>query len=497
MTELEITLRNNYRILDKSSNLVAFVPNPAQAFYLNSARKKNIIIKPRQKGLSKLLIAKAVHKCLKGTINAVLVSHEGDATKRLFKSAKNTLEYMLLPVATDNDTANQLTFDNKSSYFIGTAGQRAFGRGDTLHYAHLSEASFYPNIDIILNGVEEALGDQGELDIETTPNGRDKVYQLYKLAKEGLNSYNPIFIPWYIDQEYTYENLTQDEIENLSGVAKAQAVLTEDEVAESLTAEEITLIKKAYDDYGCEVTAGMIKWRRVKIADRGKYFYQEYPEDDVTCFITNTGSVFKEVPLNKQLRTPYDDLKEFKKSEYKDEYEWEAYITKLLQRRLYGGVDCAEGTETGDNHCFTIYDPKALPTEEGFKGAFVFEYTSNEPIDVFWLKIKKVMDKLPNLRTAIEKNGVGVAHVKEAQKLGVYYEKWTTDGSNRPVMINDLETAYRNHEVIETYSEAQDEALAMVYVNDRPDHPKGGHDDRVMSRAIAYQLATKPQPRLS
>jgi hypothetical protein len=184
-------------------------------------------------------------------------------------------------------------------------------------------------------------------------------------------------------------------------------------------------------------------------------------------------------------------------ADFRDPYEREDWLLKVLQRTYYAGVDCAEGTPTGDNHSFAIYDPKAKQLEDGRKGAFIYEYTSNEPIDVFWLKIKKVIDKLPNLRMAIEKNGVGVAHVKEAQKLGLIFDKWTTDGTNRPVMVNDLESAYRNKEVYESYSEAQDEALAMIWVNDRADHPKDGHDDRVMARAIALQLATKPQPRLS
>jgi hypothetical protein len=109
MTQLAKILETNYKILDKTSKLVAFVPNPAQEYYLKHAKKKNVIIKPRQKGLSKLLIAKAIDKCLSHTTNAVLVSHEGDATKRLFKSAKLTLENMILKVNTNNDSANMLT----------------------------------------------------------------------------------------------------------------------------------------------------------------------------------------------------------------------------------------------------------------------------------------------------------------------------------------------------------------------------------------------------
>ena len=491
---LKETLKANYRVKTKRGELVPFCPNPAQAYYLAKAKKKNLIIKARQKGLSELLIKKAIDKCLDKGINATLVSHEKEATERLFKRATNTLETMIAPIKPNQDSSSKLTFTNGSTYFIGTAGQKAFGRGDTIHYAHLSEASFYTDIDVILNGVEEAVGDNGEIDIETTPNGRDKVYEMYRDAKAGKNSYNPIFIAWYIDQEYTYENITPEELENLSGIAQEQAKLTENEVIATLTKEEKALITKAYEEYGCEVTAGMIKWRRVKIADRGMYFYQEYPEDDRTCFITKEGAVFSSVKVDPIFKIPLDNITEYKKGEYKDLYEWEDFIRQIQNRTMYAGVDCAEGTPTGDNHSFAVFDPNGAGLG---KGAFIFEYTSNEPIDVFWNKIEKVVNVFPNLHLAIEKNGVGVAHVKEAQRRGIIFEKWTTDGVNRPTMISDLEISYRNEMIIETYTEAQDEALAMVYLKERADHPKGGHDDRVMARCIALQLATKPQPRLT
>jgi len=494
MIELKEILKANYRVKTKRGELVPFCPNPAQAYYLSKAKKKNIIIKARQKGLSELLIKKAVDKCLSAETKCTLVSHEKEATERLFKRATNTLETMIVPTKPNQDSSSKLSFAIGSTYFIGTAGQKAFGRGDTLNYAHLSEASFYPNIDTILNGVEEAIGDHGEIDIETTPNGRDKVYQMYIEAKQGKNAYNPIFIPWYIDQEYTYENLTPEEIDGLSGIAQEQALLTEEEVINTLTDDEIALIKKAYEEYDCEVTAGMIKWRRVKIASRKEYFNQEYPEDDRTCFITKEGAVFSHVKTDTSLQIPLDKLEEWRVTEFRDPYEHKELIKSIKYKRLYAGVDCAEGTSTGDNHCFSVYDPHGASLG---KGAFIFEYTSNEPIDVFWGKIHKVIKILPNLYIGIEKNGVGTAHVAEARRREIIFDKWTTDGTNRPIMISDLEIAYRNEEVVESYPEAQGEALAMIYVNDRADHPKGGHDDRIMSRAIALQMATKPQPRLT
>ncbi len=96
--------------------------------------------------------------------------------------------------------------ENGSTYYIGTAGQRAFGRGDTIDRAHLSEAAFYPNLEATLAGIAEA-AEYGQIDIETTPNGRDAFYDMWMKAKSGKSPYTPIFIPWYIDHEYSADTM--------------------------------------------------------------------------------------------------------------------------------------------------------------------------------------------------------------------------------------------------------------------------------------------------
>ena len=102
-----------------------------------------------------------------------------------------------------------------SNYFIGTAGQVAFGRGDTVDRAHLSEAAFYFDLEKILTGISEA-AEYGQIDIETTPNGREKFYDMWQKAKTGRSPYTNIFIPWYIDTEYSVDSMTDKEINGLS-----------------------------------------------------------------------------------------------------------------------------------------------------------------------------------------------------------------------------------------------------------------------------------------
>ena len=372
-----------------------------------------------------------------------------------------------------------------SNYFIGTAGQKAFGRGDTVDRAHLSEGAFYPNLETILNGIAEAC-EYGQIDIETTPNGRNEIYDMVQKCKAGKSSYTFIFIPWFIDQEYNVDNLSEEEVNGLSASVIEMINTPDDMFMKNLTDEEIRFKEKAereWKDEGVVITPGMLKWRRYKIWDKGQMFFQEYPEDDVSCFLQTGRTVFSMITCLPERRIPLDDLASWNGTDQQK--------GDLQFRRLYGGVDCAEGTLTGDAHVFSVID-----IQNG-KGIVIFELHSNEPINVFDARVAKIAKRF-NIQLGVEKNGLGIAHVNRLKDLGVQVFEWETTGANRPVMIADLEEAYRKGDLIETYPEAENEARDMEYgENNRADHKKGKHDDRVMARAIAWQMRKQPTPGMS
>jgi hypothetical protein len=156
-----------------------------------------------------------------------------------------------------------------SSYFIGTAGQKAFGRGDTIDRVHLSEAAFYDNFERILNGISEA-AEYGQIDIETTPNGRGEFYQMWQKTIAGKSSYTPIFIPWFIDQEYSVDNMTEDEKQGMSSTVQEMIALSDDEFMSLLEEEEIRLMERVKLEKGIILTPGQMKWRRSEERRVGK-----------------------------------------------------------------------------------------------------------------------------------------------------------------------------------------------------------------------------------
>lgn len=473
-----------FKIRDKRGNRVPFKLNTAQLWYWQKKTRRNLILKARQKGLSKIIDADQLVDCIRKFTNAVVISHEKGATSRLFAAVKYFVDNLEIKPAVSIDSKSEMKFPKRgSSYFIGTAGQRAFGRGDTINRAHLSEAAFYLDLEKILAGISEA-AEYGQIDMETTANGRGQFYDQWQKAKIGKSPYTAIFIPWFIDSEYSIDSMTEDERHGLSVGIQKMFSIPDDEFIAGLSIEEKQFVSKVASEYGMVLTAGQLKWRRYKIWDKGEFFWQEYPEDDETCFLQSGRAVFSHILLDKEQRVPLDDISQWKTPEDRE---------RLKKRIFYAGVDGAEGTLEGDSHSFAVIDASASKSQ----AAVIYEYTSNEPIDVFWLKIDKICKQF-RISLGIEKNGVGVAHVQKAKQLRVRHKEWETTAANRPMMITDLEEAYRKEYLVETYPEAENEARDMIYTKtNRAEHRPGKHDDRIFARAIAWQMKNRPVPGIT
>lgn len=446
------------KIQNKRGKQVPFIFNTAQNYYWEKRTRRNIILKARQKGLTKVIDADQLLDCLRKPTNAVVISHEKEATTRLFKAVRYYISTLKTPPQLQTDNKHELYFTKRnSSYYLGAAGQKAFGRGDTIHRAHLSEAAFYQHLDVILGGVAEA-AEFGQIDIESSPNGRgNDFYDLWQEAKEGKSPYTPIFIPWFIDNEYSTDSLTDDERNGLSAMVQEMFNIPETEFV--FTPEEKELCYKVEKEWGIKLTIGQLKWRRYKIWDKADLFFQEYPEDDVSCFLQSGRPVFRNIIIKESLK---------------------GYPEK--NKTYYAGLDGAEGTSNGDRHCFAVIDMNVNPAR------VIFEICSNDPIEMFLEKVKRIMEKY-DIILGVEKNGIGLAHCVKLKDMGIPFEEWNTTGSTRPMMITELEEAYRKGELIETYIEAKNEALDMSYDdNNKAEHRQGKHDDRVFARAIAWQM---------
>jgi len=272
-------------IVDRHSSIIDFHLSPAQAHLDAEWSRRNLITKIRQHNyISTYVIARFVAKCLNpATPNrrCVIVSAEADATARLLDRARFMIRNLKLEGADKpsigRDRTDAITFERtNSSLWIGTAGSRSFGRGDTISDLHLSEAAFYPNAPSLTSGLLPA-AEMGEVTVESTGNGRGNWFHRNAVnAREG-HGYKLFFYGWV-------------------GVSTCAIPLTEEqrfELSHSLDAdlEEPQL----YHDHG--ISLDQLAWRRERIridyeGDLAK-FKENYPRTFDECFQATGASFFR------------------------------------------------------------------------------------------------------------------------------------------------------------------------------------------------------------
>jgi hypothetical protein len=276
---------------NKQRKVVPFRHNTVQKLYNQRKGLRNIILKARQMGLSADELASMFVEAITiPNTTCVVVSHETLATKRLLDRIHFYYDSMEDPKPVlGSGSRTEMSFPElHSTIYIGTAGSMTFGRGDRIDHAHLSEIAFYEDGERIINAVEEAVPMDGIITMESSPNGEGNAFfEWWAKANEGRNSYKPLFFPWWLNPEYSMP-------------AGHPLALEEDRGKLFFTEDELELIAKH------NLTENQIRWRRYKIANKGALFFQEYPEDSVSCFITAGDPVFNSFELDRMASECYE-----------------------------------------------------------------------------------------------------------------------------------------------------------------------------------------------
>src|SRR3990167_5688236 len=285
MTPEARVIEAKFRIVNKSQDDVDFALNKAQRQVDEVIGSRIIIPKSRRRGISKYFLAMSTVRCL-GVRNtsAVVISHEAEATERMLMSVRYFLEHFKGPKPLiRNMSKNEITFPKTNSmFYVGTAGSRAFGRGDTITDLHCSEVPHWPDAKKLMTGLLQAVpkGTHGRISIESTGNGMGDWFhnQCMRSAKEQ-SSFKLCFLPWQDDPEYCID-LTEDETQEVMGNLRSDL-------------DEPDLIEQFH------LTPGQIAWRRIVIEDELDgdlcMWKQEYPSVLADCFQSSGSGFFQKV----------------------------------------------------------------------------------------------------------------------------------------------------------------------------------------------------------
>ena len=281
--DFEYYARNCLKIRTKHEGLKPLLLNDAQKYIhdrLETQLKKTgkvraIILKGRQQGASTYVEGRFIWRTThnKGT-KAFILTHDGESTNALFEMTERYYDNLPPFVKPTVSAANakELHFDAlDSGYKIGTAGNKAVGRGQTIQYFHGSEVSFWVNASEHTKGIMQAVPDADGTEViwESTANGVGNFFhEQWKLAEKGLSEFIPVFVPWFWQSEY-------------KKVIPEGTVFTDEEM----------LLLEFYD-----LSKEQLFWRRMKVAelttdgvDGARAFKQEYPMNAAEAFQVSGG----------------------------------------------------------------------------------------------------------------------------------------------------------------------------------------------------------------
>lgn len=473
------------KIETKEAELAPFLLNPIQEHYLANRTNRDIVLKARQMGFSSLITAIFLLDCIRyKNIKAVVLSHETKATQRLLQKVRGYIKHLPEPgVQLDTESKDELYFPKTNSrFFIGTAGSKAFGRGDTINRLHLSEAAFWEN-PTMLTGLLEAVPNNPNSYVvfETTANGMGNDFHTRWInAVNKESSYTPHFYSWANFPEYR---------------AKDTVLPTPDE-------------QEIMDMYGLDIH--QIAWRRYKIAnmsrdDQGKnpedLFMQEYPLSWQEAFVSSGSGAFSAKALNALKLEPgtKGGLYSYgtKIVPEADQRGFWTFYRPIQHGKFYSiGADVASGQERGDFCAAEIIDNDTLEQVAEFRGQL--------PVDLFAEELYRAGVYANYAMLGVEVNNQGLAvleylriknypnlyyRIDRATKGGGAKLGWETNARTRPLMIDYMAGLIRQAQFIIRSQHLQSECLSFVKnQKGKYEAVRGAHDDLVIASAIALQV---------
>lgn len=296
-------LNNLYFIKDKQGKKVKFKLNWAQSQYRSSIHYFNVILKARQLGFSTFTLIDFLDTCLFNSNQAAgVIADTKDSAEDLFdnkvKFAYDNLPDSIKKARTaEQDSARKLTFNNGSSFTVGTSL-----RGGTYQMLLVSEygkisAKFPDKAREIKTGALNTIEAGQLIVVESTAEGKGgEFFELCETARKLKNASKTLtrldpkfhFYSWFDNPDYK---------------------LTDEETANTVIPKETEVYLNAL---GIDFTPNQIAWYAAKEKIMGDDMRREYPSTPEEAFEGSLEGAYytkemAEVRKNQQImHIPYD-----------------------------------------------------------------------------------------------------------------------------------------------------------------------------------------------
>jgi hypothetical protein len=357
--------------------------------------------------------------------------------------------------------AGQMVFPALDSEMrVGSAGDSNVGRGVSLQNLHCSEVSRWPGDTAeTLAGLRAALAPDGEMVLESTPNGAyGAFYEEWLAGVEDRGRDEAAvrhFFPWWMEERYV-------------GPEVERKALRED---------ELRLVE------GNGLSGAQIGFRRGLERSYGSLRAQEFAEDAESCFRASGACCFEVETLERRRAELGEPLERRRNGAL-----W-LFFPAVAGRDYVAAVDSAGGGPEGDFAAVQVIEQRT-----GLQCAELRERLAPAELAAVTAALAR---EYGGALVAVERNNHGsavLAYLETRERYARVYEQggergWLTNAATRPEMIAQLRVLLERGS--ERFRSRRLLAECRTFVSGRAGRmgaAAGQHDDLVMAMAIAQAV---------
>ncbi|SEG19594.1 hypothetical protein SAMN05421819_2148 [Bryocella elongata] len=451
----------------RSGELMRLRANAAQRSFEERRGRQNIVLKARQMGVTTWIAGRFFLRTVTrpGSLTMV-VAQNRDAAEAIFKTVHRMWEGLPEdlregPLRRSHASAGRMVFPELDSEMcVGSASDSNAGRGVSLTNLLCSEVSRWPGDAVgTLAGLRAALAPDGEMVLESTPNGAYGAF--YEEWMSGVDECGAVgdvvrhFFPWWMEERYV-------------GPEVERAAMRD---------EELALVTM----FG--LSGAQIGYRRGLEKSFGVLRSQEYAEDAVSCFRASDHCCFDVAALESRLGEVQEPRERRRGGAL-----W-VFLPAMPRREYIVAVDTAGGGVHGD-----------------FSAVQVIERSTG-------LQCAELRERLGPAETArvaadlareyggavvvVERNNHGsavLAYLETRERYARVYESggqagWLTSAATRPEMIARMRVLLEESAERFLSRRLLEECRTFTAgTGGRYGAAAGSHDDLVMAMGIAQTV---------
>jgi hypothetical protein len=463
--------------------------------------EENIALKYRQAGVSTVTSAWASKRLVfakKSKPEKILIiANKLDTAVEMANKVRSFVEqwpsWLGVGFSSEKNAARHFKLSNGCEVKAVATSKDAL-RGYTPTILIFDEAAYIDADEDFWSACMASLSTGGKVIVISTPNGFDPIYySIYAQAIKGMNDFRITEMFWFRDPRYS-KDLKLIKCDDIIHYMLNRADYKDDEI--TIDYSNIKVSDRDFEDIKQKIENGYKAYSSwFESMSKKLKFDKRKISQELECNFLGSGD--NVIPPETMKKIKENHIKE-PENKFMGGVLWQ-WKEPIVGHRYIMGMDVSRG-DSEDFTTFTIID---FDEREQ-----VLEYIAKVPPDI----VAEIAYKWAIMYNAFIvtdiTGGMGVATSRKLQELGyknLYVDgvnpadKWKWDpkqedkipginfNSKRVLIVQAFEEALRFGFAVRS-QRLFNELNTFVYVNGRPDHQKGQHDDLIMAMAMAIYV---------